>query len=197
MIEMDIARLLQPGTILIANPERYDYVHNIKLETDGRVEMVDGGGQALRRQIEGRYEITIGNAAEAQIRFYDLLDVDPYKRSQETKVVKPFTTKVVLEKGPFAFECEVVWHVKPDEEPYVVFPGRIAFDDDPLAAGSEPWPEFPPDALEYPEIRNIVETHKRAVAVNRRYYAAHGRVDLTSREMRKLGLPAENVRTLT
>jgi hypothetical protein len=195
-VEMDIATVLRSGIRLEANPHRYDYIHMFELKEDGQVEMVDGGGQVLRRQINGRYEIKILGPTEAEVRFYDLRDVDPYGRSQETRDLDALTARVVLEKGPFAYECEVVWHVKPGEDPYVVFQERLAFDRDPLHAGMEQMPEFPPEALEIPEFREFIERHKRAVEAGRRYYSVQGKVEIPHRELVKLDLPPECIHRL-
>lgn len=193
---MDIADLLRPGARLVANPHRYDYVHHIDLSEDGQVEMVDGGCQVLRRQINGRYEITILGPTEAQVRLYDLRDVDPYGRSKETRDVGEFTVHIGLEKGPFVYECEVVWNVKPDEEPYVIFQERLAFERDPLAAGQPQWSEFPPEALEIPELRELIASHKRSADAARRYYGAGSGVEMPQREIVQLGLPPECVHRL-
>lgn len=195
-IRMNIATILQPGTILVANPHRYDYVHHIELAENGSVEMVDGGGQALRRQIDGRYEILTIGEAEASVRFYDLRDVDPYGRSKETREVEAFTARVFLEKGPFAYQCEVVWNVKPTEEPYVLFQARLAFDRDPLEVGTNQLPDFPPEALEIPEIQDLVESNKRYREANRRYYATRDRVEMPYREIQNLGLPLDSIHGL-
>jgi hypothetical protein len=193
---MDILTLLQPGTMLVANPHRYDYLHDIELVEDGTVRMVDGGCQAIRRRIIGRYEVTAIGPAEATVRFFDLRDVDPYARSEETRDIETFTARVVLEQGPFAYECEVVWNVKPNEEPYVLFQKRLAFDRDPLAAGTPPFPDFPPEALEVPEIRDLVESLKRSSDGARRYYVAEDRVEMPCCEIEKLNLPPESVHVL-
>lgn len=194
---MDIVTLLRPGVFFVANPHRYDYVHNLELKDDGTVEMVDGGCQALRRRINGRYEILPCSATEADVRFYDLLDVDPYERSPETRPVADFTAHVILEEGVWAYECEVVWNVKPNEEPYVLYRARLAFDSDPLAAGSQRWPEFPPEALAIPELRELDESHKRSFEASRRYYVAKDRIEMPLCELQKLELPPSSLIPLT
>ena len=194
---MDIVTLLRPGFFFVANPHRYDYVHHIELREDGTVEMVDGGCQALRRQINGHYEILPRSGTEADVRFHDLLDVDPYGRSPETRPVAEFTSHVTLEEGVWAYECEVVWNVKPNEEPYVLYRARLAFDSDPLAAGTPPWPEFPPEALAIPELRELDQSHKRSFEASRRYYVAKDRVEMPFYELQKLGLPEGSVIPLT
>lgn len=194
---MDIADLLRPGVRFDANPHRYDYIHMIELFEDGRVEMVDGGCQVLRRRINGRYEINILGPTEAEVRFRDLRDVDPYGRSQETRDVDAFTARVALEKGPFVYECEVVWNVKPGEDPYVIFQERLAFERDPLAAGMPEWPEFPPEALEVPEIRDLVASNKRFTEAARRYYNMQTRVEMLQREIEKLDLPPGSIHRLS
>lgn len=190
---MKITTLLQPGAMLVANPHRYDYVHNLELKQDGTVEMVAGACQVLRRRIMGRYEILPHGSTAADVRFYDLRDVDPYGRSPESREVDEFTARVLLEVGVWAYECEVVWHVKPNEEPYVLYRARLAFDADPLSAGLPSWPEFPPEALEVPEIRNLVESHKRSAEASRRYYLARDHVEMPFFELQKLDLPPESI----
>jgi hypothetical protein len=192
-LEMDIRTLLLPDTVLVANPHRYDYIHHFELRRDGSVEMVDGACQALRRRIIGRYEIVIHDALEGEVRFHDVRDVDPYERSPETRDIEPFSVHVVVEAGPFAHECETVWHVKPNEEPYVIHPSRLVFAFDPLGIGAQPFPEFPPEALEIPEIKNFVESHRRSVESSRRYYVTRDRVELPFHELQKLGLPPDRV----
>lgn len=190
---MDIRTLLTPETFLVANPYRYDYIHHIDLRKDGTVEMVDGRCQALLRRIVGRYEIVVRNAVNGEVRFHDLQDVDPYERSSETRSIDDFSVEAVVEVGPFAYECETVWHVKPNEEPYVVYPSRLALTFDPLSIGAQPFPEFPPEALEIPELRRLVESHKRSAETSRRYYVTRDRVELPLHEMQKLGLPPDRV----
>lgn len=194
---MDIAAILRPGIRLVANPHRYDYIHFLELFEDGRVEMVEGGGQVLRRQINGRYEIVVLGPTEAHVRFYDLRDVDPYGKSQETRDVDAFAVRVVLEKGPFAYECEVVWKVKPGEDPYVLFQERLAFERDPLAAGTPEMPEFPPEALEVPEFREFIARHQRYVDAARRYYDVQRQVEMPYGEIVKLDLPPGSMHSLS
>lgn len=191
--EMDIHLLLQPGVMLVANPYRYDYIHDIELKQDGTVEMVDGGCQVLRRRILGRYEINVLRLTEAEVRFYDLRDVDPYRKSTETRDLPVLHVRAVLEEGPFVQECEVVWNVKDEDVPYVIFQQRLAFERDPHALGQQEWPEFPPEAFEIPEIRELIESNKRHVENSRRYYVTRDRVEMPYHEIVKRGLPVNSM----
>lgn len=51
--------------------------------------MVDGRCPVLRWQINGRYEIEVVGAREADMRFFELRDVDPYGKSPELKEIQP------------------------------------------------------------------------------------------------------------
>jgi hypothetical protein len=188
---MDIATILCPGTVLSANPHYYDYIHYIELAQGGTVKMVGGAGQALRREIVGKYRIVTLGPFDAEVYFYELSDVDPYARTTESRPVADFTSRVTLEKGPFVFKCEVVWKVSEDDWPFLLCDHRLVFDDDPLASGQPKWPDFPPEALEVPEIRDLVERNRRSSEAARRYYAPEGRTEMPQHEIKKLGLPPE------
>lgn len=172
-----------------ANPHYYDYIHWIRLESDGTVRMVDGGGQVLRREIRGRFRVLVEESGVVEILFHDLVDVDPYERSAEQRKVDDLRVRVDFEQGPFVFACEVVWKVTDENAPWLLCEYRFALSQDPLAAGRPSLPEFPPEYLEHPEIKRLVEENRAYRERSRRYYVRSACQELPYCKLREKGLP--------
>jgi hypothetical protein len=187
---MDLRQALRAPARFSANPHYYDYVHLLVLGEHGAVELVDGGGQALRRRLVGTLELVGATRKWAEAWFHELFDVDPYERSEERVPLEDFVTGVRVEPGPFALRCEVVWHVEEDEAPWLLFDHRLAFDVDPLAAGRPALSDWPPEVLEHPEMREMVEGMQKSAEAARRYYLGSAGVELPQREIMGMGLPA-------
>lgn len=182
----DLREILRPPVRLDANPQFYDYIRSVSLREDGSVEMIAGAGQALRRRIVGKHRVTYSTSEEAEIHFFDLLDTDPYERRPETAKVDDMKLGVVLEVGPFALQCEVVWNVTEDKRPWLLVQRRLRFSDDPLAAGQ---PELPKELLEHPETKALFEGEAQRREARRRYYRTSDGVELSQQEILGMGLP--------
>jgi hypothetical protein len=186
---MDLREALRAPARLSANPHYYDYVHFLSLGEQGAVALVDGGGQALRRRVVGRLEVIGATRTRAEAWFRDLFDVDPWERSEERTPLEDLVTGVRVETGPFALRCEVVWRVEEDEAPWLLFQHRLAFDTDPLAAGRPSFLDWPPEVLEHPDMREMVESMRKSSEAGRRYYLVGSGVELPQREIVRMGLP--------
>ncbi len=183
------AELLRPPLVMSANPHYYDYIHWIRLEADGSVRMVDGGGQALRRELRGKFRVLVDEHGGVEVLFHDLVDVDPYERSSEKRKVDDLRVQVVCEEGPFALPCEVVWHVTDEQAPWLLCTHRLAFSQDPLSAGRPSLPDFPPEYLEHPEIKRLVDSDRVFRERSRRYYLSTACEELPFCKLREKGLP--------
>jgi len=185
---VDLREFFCSSCTLSANPHFYDYVHFFKLGDDGKVEMVEGGGQALRQRIIGRYRVVEVTAGTAVLHFYDLFDTDPYERRPETKPVEDLRIHVEVEEGPFALECGVVWHVTEEEWPFLLFGWRLRLSEDPLRAG---FPPLPRELLEHPdpEAQKFIRDLLRGQEETRRYFLYSAGRELKRREIQALGLP--------
>ncbi len=190
-VTMDLREALRAPARLSANPHYYDYVHLLVLGEQGAVELVDGGGQALRRKVVGRLEVIGATRTRAEAWFRDLFDVDPYERSDERVALEDFVTGMRVETGPFALRCEVVWRVEEDEAPWLLFQHRLAFDRDPLAAGRPSLLDWPAEVLEHPDMREMVERERKGLEAARRYYLGSAGVELPQREIMRMGLPPQ------
>jgi len=186
---MDLREALRGPVRLSANPHYYDYVHFLSLDEQGLVELVDGGGQALRRRIVGRLEVIGATRTRAEAWFRELLDVDPWSRSDEQTPLEDLVTGVRVETGPFALRCEVVWNVAEDEAPWLLFQHRLAFDSDPLAAGQPSFLDWPQEVLEHPDMQEMLERMRKSSEAGRRYYLVGSGVELPQRELMGMGLP--------
>jgi hypothetical protein len=185
---MDLREALRGPVRLSANPHYYDYVHLLELGEGGAVELVDGGGQALRRRVVGRLEVIGATRTRAEAWFRELFDVDPWKRSDERTPLEDFVTGMRVETGPFALRCEVVWNVEEDESPWLLFQHRLAFDSDPLGAGRPSFLDWPQEVLEHPDMREMVESMRKSSEAGRRYYLVGTGVELPRREIVRMGL---------
>lgn len=187
---MDLREALRRPGRLCANPQWYDYVHFIDLRDDGAVTMIAGGGQALRRRIEGTLELLEVDERRARVRFSGLRDADPYARSLETRTIADLELDVVVEPGPFALCREVMWRVEEDERPWLLFEDRLAFAADPLAGGEPQVPDWPPELLDaHPEARALWQSMHAAHESARRYYVVSAGEELPQRAVLALGLP--------
>jgi hypothetical protein len=153
------------------------------------VELVDGGGQALRRRIVGRLEVIGATRTRAEAWFRDLFDVDPYERRDERVPLEDLVVGMRVEPGPFALRCEVMWHVAEDAAPWLLFQHRLAFDSDPLVTGRPSMLDWPAEVLEHPDMREMVERERKGSEAARRYYLGSAGVELPQREIMQMGLP--------
>lgn len=177
--------LLAAPCVLCANPHYYDYIHFIKLKEGGEVDMVAGGGQALHRQLLGRYELSFPGEDEAVIRFFDITDVNPYDNAVVRERYDEMTYRIHMETGPFAFPYDIPANIPEEQWPWKIYAFRLVFDDDPLSVGALPWP---PELAEHPETRALYERHIEASNAARRYYLPAYEEEVVYPEAVKRGL---------
>jgi len=188
---MDLRDIFSGAFHIAANPHYYDYIHFIDRAEDGALEMVDGGGQALRRQINGRVEVIDATASVAELLFCDLFDVDPYGRKPDKKKLEDLRVRVEVEAGPFALRQGVVWHVKEGEEPWLLYQHRLVFSEDPISIGQQQITSIPPEVYDHPEVLPMFENMVQGALARRRYYVSKSSINLLQREIMGMGLPEE------
>lgn len=166
--------------VYIANPQFYDYLHLIEFKADGSVEMVDGAGQVLNTLAHGRYRVRNIDASTAEVEFYDLVQVNPYKRQEKRGDVEDFRVKVVKEEGSFPFREETVWRIEDEDEwPCLLYRSRYVFEFDPLGFGR---------SNQMGNLYYLLE-NKELVESVRYYYIRDEGQRLTVRELEALGRP--------
>jgi len=82
--------------MLHANPEFYDYYHEIKLMRDGWATIADGGSQCSYGVIKGNFKIVVINKHKIEINFFNLTLFDPYDDNIEFTEIEP--CKVMVNK---------------------------------------------------------------------------------------------------
>ena len=75
---------------LCANPEEYDYFHQIIFRKDGTMVISDGGCQCIYGIVEGDYEIEVINQNTMVFKFFNLILLDPYDDNIEFSKIDPF-----------------------------------------------------------------------------------------------------------
>jgi hypothetical protein len=166
--------------VYIANPHFYDYIHFIEFKADGSVEMVDGAGQALNTLAHGKYRIHKIDISTAEVEFYDVVEVNPYKRHEKRGDVENFRVKVVKEVGFFPFRRETVWQVNDEDAwPCLLYQSRYVFVFDPLEFGR---------SNQIGNLYYLLE-NKELVDSARYYYIRDEGQRLTAKELEALGIP--------
>ena len=165
--------------VYLANPQFYDYLHDIKFEADGSVEMVDAAGQIINTVAHGKYRVHKIDAFKAEVEFYDLVQVNPYKRHEKRGDVEDFRVKVVKEEGVFPFREETVWRVEDEDEwPCLLYQSRYLFEFDPLEFGR---------SNQMGNLYYLLE-NKELIESVRYYYIRDEGQRLTARELEALGI---------
>lgn len=169
---------LKLPTVLVANPHWYDYLHHIKIETDGSLEMVDGGGQVINAVVKGRLTISPITDTQAEFSITKLAEYHPYKKGEKIRNLPDFSTKLTREDGIFAFYEQMFGRPKnPDERPCLLYRTRYVFEVDPLLYVEE---------NQRGNLYNMTENRdfKNSVRV---YYARDDREEMTVKALKKLG----------
>lgn len=127
---------------LNANPHYYDYFHYLLFNEDGTVDMGSGAGQAIIVTAQGKYSVSKIYQSSFSIKFYELIETNHYSHNgnigDKIRDIEPFSVIVKIEEGTFAFEQEVIWNIKNEEEhPCYLFTSRYIFDYDPLSFSKE------------------------------------------------------------
>ncbi len=66
---------------LSANPDSYDYFHEIVFTADGKVIIADGDCQSVYGHIEGNFEVETIEENKIKIKFFNLTLFDPYNHN--------------------------------------------------------------------------------------------------------------------
>ncbi len=66
---------------LSANPDSYDYFHQMVFNTNGKVIIADGGCQSIYGYIEGNFEVEKIDNNKIKIKFFNLILFNPYNHS--------------------------------------------------------------------------------------------------------------------
>lgn len=168
--------LLMLPNVLVANPHWYDYLHHFKLDEDGSVEMVDGGGQVINAVVRGKVAISPLNDTEADISFSKLVEYNPYQKKEKIRDLPDFATTFTKEEGIYAFYEETFGRIDdPDKVPCLLYRVRYVFEADPLQCVAE---------NQQGNLYNMTENRDFVNSV-RVYYARDGAERLSLRELRK------------
>lgn len=169
--------LLKLPTVLVANPHWYDYLHHIKVETDGSLEMVDGGGQVINATVRGQLTIAPLTDTQAEAAFTKLAEYHPYKKVK-IRNLPDFSTNLTREDGIFAFYEQMFGRPKnPDDRPCLLYRTRYVFEVDPLLCVQE---------NQRGNLYNMTENRDFKNSV-RFYYARDDMEELTLKALKKLG----------
>lgn len=128
----DISGILQGTPRWNAGLEWYDFLLAIAFSPDGTGEMLYGGGQAMRSDIQFRYTIT----AQQEIHFEFLDTIDPFWMPERGKMFEPTaqnaekTIAFQVYEGPFVIEAP--YHHRPR------FRYLLRWRADPFPAGEGP-----------------------------------------------------------
>ncbi len=125
------------SSVLAANPHYYDYFHILKFEND-MVEFTDGAGQAINTVASGKFQVSQSESLFLEFEFYDIVEINPYRKNEKVRDIKPFKVKCRKEEGTFALWQEVMWRDPSEEDsPWLVSKELYVFDFDPLSFGVE------------------------------------------------------------
>lgn len=169
--------LLKLPTVLVANPHWYDYLHHIKVETDGSLEMVDGGGQVINAAVRGHIKVFPLTDTQAETSFTDLIEFNPYTQ-EKIGDLPDFKTTLTKEDGIYAFYWEIFGRPKnPDDRRCLLYKTRYVFEVDPLLCVQE---------NQRGNLYNMTENRdfKNSVRV---YYARDDKEEMTLKALKKLG----------
>jgi hypothetical protein len=165
--------------LMIANPHFYDYIHVLDFKDDQTVEFVDGAGQLINTVARGCYQARDLGSSSAELSFYDMIEVDPYRNHQKIDDIPDFTVQVTKEAGRFSFLREVVWKINdPAQHPALLYQARYVYSFDPLEFGR------PSQAN---NLYNIVE-QKELVDSVRYYYPRDEVQELVLQDLLALGI---------
>ena len=124
-------------TRLSANPQFYDYLHCLDFESDGSIQMIDGGGQVINTKARGKYRISQADGTSFEVHFTELVETDPYEDDKIIDQLDDFSVSYKKQEGLFAFRQEVVWRIDDETKwPCLLYPSRYLFDVDPLEFGN-------------------------------------------------------------
>ena len=173
------------SSVLVANPQLYDYFHSLKFEGD-KVEFADGAGQAIITIAFGKFAFRQIEPLIAEFEFYDIIEVNPYRKNEKVRDVEPFKIKCHKEEGTFAFWFQAIWNV-PNEEDYpcLVCQDRYVFDFDPISFG-----------LENQKHSLYYKIEKRDFSQSARYFYERDKIQrLKFKEVLELGISEEMLKT--
>ncbi|WP_126557448.1 hypothetical protein [Dictyobacter kobayashii] len=119
---------------LVANPHLSDYFHHLSFSLSGSVEMADGAGHSVLSIVKGKFSIHPIDQNSIHVRFYDLVELHPYKNNEQIRILEQSTIKVTREEGLFALRG-TWWQWRGHDEsewPCMLYWARYFFEVDPL-----------------------------------------------------------------
>jgi hypothetical protein len=164
---------------MLANPQLYDYVHDLDFREDGSVELKDGAGQLINCVVRGRYSVRALGDESAVVAFFELKEVDPHQDYALLGERAGFSVQVTRERGLFPFIEESPSKVNdPDARPALLYQMRYVYTFDPLTFGR---------GKEISNLYGVVEG--RELSESARCYYPRDEVErLTAGELRARGL---------
>lgn len=119
--------------ILHANPHYYDYIYDIELKANGKMELLYGEAQGVRSLVRGKFKIQQLDDNRAELLCTALVEYDPYSEDKLNDL-PDFKTEFTHETGTYAFYQEILWQLDdPDERPCLLYRNRYVFDRDPFS----------------------------------------------------------------
>lgn len=173
------------SSVLIANPQLYDYFHSLTLEGD-KVEFADGAGQAIITIAFGKFALRRIEHLLAEFEFFDIVEVNPHRQDEKVGDVEPFKVKCRKEEGTFPFWFQAVWNVPNKEDyPCLLCQDRYVFDFDPILFG-----------LENQKHSLYYQIEKRNFSELARYFFERDKIQrLKLKEVLELGITEEMLKT--
>ncbi len=163
--------------------------------------MVDGAGQVVNTLVRGRFFFEHNSAVEYNVRFTEVIEIDPYYKLKRFRGVEldaylkategdvpleeqdilrrleAFSAYFTREAGPFLIRKQIIWNIRDAEEwPYLLFPERYRFEPDLLAAFAAN------------QDRNLYYRVESPVMDANVYYRRQDAQELTAREVAERGI---------
>lgn len=108
---------------LSANPNFYDYIHSITLQSNGTCEFVDGAGQCVCLDITGTYKLTYDSDQQTSGSI-EFIIKDKFQRH--------FKVNFKIHQDTFIMRDEIVWNSTMKNWPFSIYTRRFVFDTDPF-----------------------------------------------------------------
>ena len=87
-----------------ANPDSYNYFHDIEISADGKVRMTDGEGQSFGGIIVGNYTIESIKEEEIKFIFSNLSVIDPHRSDYKILDLEPLEVIAYKKETTLEFE---------------------------------------------------------------------------------------------
>lgn len=76
--------------------------------------MLDAAGHMILSVVRGQFSVHPVDAGSVEVRFYDLVELDPYRNHEPLRELEPSSIRVTREEGVFAFRHHKSWWVPKD-----------------------------------------------------------------------------------